>query len=125
MLNTIYLKKLLSHNSVYWKLLFWLILTLLLALTLTPQNIKLVNVSHIDKFYHFIAFAGFSFVFAVAYQKASIIFIISNSFALGILIEIAQSYIPNRGFSYADIAADLLGAIAGLIIARLLLNQIK
>ncbi len=108
--------------QVYWKLLFWLILGSLLYLTLTPSPPEPIRLRNIDKLYHFIAFAGFSFVFKIAYKQFQNIFIIIASGILAILIEVIQYYIPGRGFSFADMLADASGIFVGVWVAFLMLR---
>ncbi|MGX5173714.1 VanZ family protein [Aliikangiella sp. IMCC44653] len=97
-----------------WLAIFWIVLIALLYLTLTPSPVQTVSFKHIDKVFHFIAFAGFTFLLKVAFSKLSHNFVLSLSALLGIFIEIIQLYIPNRGFSYADMLADFLGSLFGL-----------
>ncbi len=82
-----------------------------------------VKISNIDKLYHFVAFAGFAFAFRIAYKCFNSLSIGIVSVLLGVLIEIAQSVIPNRGFSIADMVADAIGVLVGLSIAHWILNQ--
>ena len=109
-----------SYNRylIAWKLLFWFILALLLYLTLTPTPPKPISFNQIDKLYHFSAFAGFTFVFTIAFRQIKSGYILLLSIILGIVIEVIQYYIPNRGFSIADMIADLIGVLAGFWLAR-------
>jgi len=102
-----------------WRIIFWLVLLLLLGLTLTPQlpNTAL-SIQHIDKLFHLIAFAGFSFIFCMAFAGISFKWAILLSTLLGIGIEVAQHYIPNRGFSLWDMLADFLGILLGCFLIR-------
>jgi len=108
------------QSLIVWKSVFWLILALLLYLTLTPTPPKPISLSQIDKFYHLSAFAGFTFVFTIAYKQVRHVYIILLSSILGFSIEIAQYYIPNRGFSFADMAADFAGVLIGFWFANVI-----
>ena len=102
---------------LYWKISFWLVLALLLFLTLTPAPLTPLKIPHIDKVFHLLAFAGFSFVFCIAFRRINRWLIFSASCALGAIIELIQFYIPNRGASIGDFVADACGALIGLGIA--------
>jgi VanZ family protein len=103
--------------QLLWFVSFWLVFLVLLGLTLTPSPIQPLKISHIDKLYHFIAFAAFSFLFCRAYiQVIPIKSLVFCSF-VGILIEVVQYYVPNRGFSYADMLADVAGCILGTLLS--------
>jgi VanZ family protein len=120
MFNSISKSALFNHSQsiLVWKLLFWFILALLLYLTLTPTPPKPISFNQIDKLYHFSAFAGFTFVFTIAFRQIKSGYILLLSIILGIVIEVIQHYIPNRGFSIADMIADLIGVLAGFWLAR-------
>ncbi|WP_444994299.1 VanZ family protein [Aliikangiella sp. IMCC44359] len=107
----------------YWKLLFWIILAALLYLTLTPKPPQPISFHNIDKLYHFAAFGGFTFVFGIAFSKISYWYILLVSILLGIAIEVVQIYVPNRGFSIADMLADFIGVIVGIIISRAIVKK--
>jgi|GEM_PF-646331 len=111
--------------SIYWKCLLWLVLTILLLLTLIPSPPKPINIDNIDKAYHLIAFAGFTFIFMIAFNNIKTRYLILLSVSLGIIIEAIQYYVPNRSFSLADIIADSLGVFLGFISIGLLKNNLK
>lgn len=98
---------------------------LLLTLTLSPKVVSPIQVSQIDKAYHFIAFSGFAFSLEMAYRKLGILKTVVFSSMVGILIEVIQYFIPNRGFSFGDMAADFAGVVFGVLVARVLLKNNK
>ncbi len=122
MLKNIFLN---PRYQPYWKVLFWLVFATLLFLTLTPQPQQPIKLQNIDKLFHFIAFAGFTALLKIAFQRLKRITIISLSIALGVLIEVIQYFIPNRGFSFADMLADALGALIGLALGIYIINRQK
>jgi len=103
--------------------IFWLIFVLLLGLTLSPKMLSPIKATHIDKVYHLVAFAGFAFTLRVAYLRFSNWTILAFSILVGIGIEIAQSFIPNRGFSLGDLLADAMGAVMGVLVAVWVIHQ--
>lgn len=119
------LKTFLNHKQTQTalKISFWFVLFLLVYLTLTPSPPKPISFTNIDKFYHFSAFAGLTFFFTAAYRKINKLTIIMISVLLGVLIEIIQNYVPNRGFSFADMLADTIGVLCGYWIAKKLISD--
>ena len=120
MFNSISKSVIFNHpqSIIVWKFIFWLILALLLYLTLTPTPPKPISLNQIDKLYHISAFAGFTFVFTVAFKEIKARYVLLLSSLLGVLIEVAQYYIPNRGFSIPDMIVDFFGVLIGFWVAR-------
>ena len=53
--------------------------------------------------------------------KAVILKSLTPAILYGIVIELLQTFIPQRGFDYADVTADIIGAIIGVILFRYLI----
>ena len=111
-------------------LIWTIIIFILLAL---PGNM-LPNENHLaipnlDKYVHIILFGSFVFLWSFYYsakpennnssfRKSVVILIIACLY--GTAMEYVQKYfIPNRDFDIYDIAADVVGAIAGFLFVRL------
>ena len=115
---------------VYLPLVFYWILLFTLT-SLPTQSVPAVGVS--DKVEHFLAYFGLSFLLymALLFQKKSKFFkkyalriTLSISFIYGIIDEVHQLLIPGRSCELNDFIADLLGAIFGLIVIKILLTKI-
>jgi VanZ family protein len=109
-------------RSLRWPLAFWgsLVLITYLALTpLEPPEIILFRFS--DKLLHALAFGYLAGLLRWRYPtwatpwRTTIILL-----AYGGLIEWAQSFIPSRQYSLADMAADALGVLTALALMRLM-----
>jgi VanZ family protein len=96
--------------SLAWKLVFWANCGLLLYLTLSPMVYHGPLFPNIDKVYHFIGFAAFAGFLSLAYPRLKAWKVIVVGAMVGLLIEIAQHFIPSRAASIGDLAADVLGA---------------
>ncbi len=107
----------------------WLILILVLC-TLPGKDIPhngWMDRIHMDKLVHFGLFGGIVFFLALGYyrQKKHIspltLFVFVLSAAMyGLAIEFIQKYFAiDRSFDMNDVAADTLGAIAGVWVFRL------
>ena len=108
------------NNYSKWQVIFWLNTALLLFLTLsTPINTN-VGFAHADKIFHFIGFGAFSFFLFLGYSKFSVLLNVTLSFILGLVVEIAQSYIPYRSFDILDLVADVCGSLVAVAFLTLL-----
>ena len=97
-----------------WQIVFWLNAALLLYLTLMPSVHHNVSYQNIDKLFHFVGFGAFAFFCVLAFPRLAFFWTITISFSMGIGVEVAQSFLPYRGFSYADMFADFAGIIAAV-----------
>lgn len=83
---------------------------------LMPHVSVPVDISNFDKIEHFAAFAGLAGWFAAALQRRYLWVALGLSL-LGAVIEVLQGY-TGRDPSVWDWAADTIGVVAGLIVAR-------
>ena len=104
-----------------WRIVFWLNLALLLYLTLTPSVDLNIQITHIDKVFHFIGFGSIAFIGQLAYPSIRSLHVAIYSSIFGFCVELAQSALPYRTFSVADFLVD----IAGIVTAIYLLTVIK
>jgi VanZ family protein len=82
------------------------------------------NFLSLDKIIHFTIFSIMTFLGSISFTNRSglnrIIFPILISFLIAILygamLEYLQSYIPDRTFDYADLAANIGGSVGGLVL---------
>ena len=87
-----------------------------------------------DKLYHFVAFAGLSFLLCWAIPSSRVswgkILVVAASIGLSyaVLDELTQQFIPGRSCDIWDVAADAVGVLIGLVaytIARVLVSRMK
>ncbi len=69
-----------------------------------------------DKVFHFIGFGSFAFSFMLAFPHIKIRWTILIAMSLGVLVELIQSFIPSRAFSYLDMLADLIGILFAVLL---------
>lgn len=69
-----------------------------------------VSLPHFDKVGHFIAFFALAICFHLG-TRIKAVFALLLLLAYGVAIEFAQSHIPGREASLADILADMAGAL--------------
>jgi glycopeptide antibiotics resistance protein len=125
------IKRLLESRLVYKLIKFsthlyfgWVLFIALLTL-LPGQAIPDINWNFmsIDKLIHFTMFSIMSFLGGVKFNTSlkpntivisSILsFLIASSYSF--LLEYFQTYIPQRAFDYADLAANVGGAVFGIV----------
>lgn len=83
-----------------------------------PQSLLEIEEFHInDKLLHIIGYY-ILYIFAIwtfMKTKTYSIIIITSLFSLSIVIELLQTIIPGRHFSYADLLANVIGLVMGWI----------
>jgi len=100
-------------------------------LTLLPGSVipdidwnflSLDKIIHLSVFTILAFFGSNYFIFGYAKQPLKYAGLISFVVAViyGTLLECSQTFIPQRGFDYADLSANILGATSGTIIFILL-----
>jgi len=91
----------------------WMFAAAIVWLSLIPAPPQL-NVEHIDKLEHVVAYGVLMFWFAFLYRGArarigyALLWV-----AMGVGLEFAQRATGYRSFELADMAADMLGVLAG------------
>lgn len=92
------------------------------------RTFEFLNFTGIDKVVHFGLFFGWSFlhfeeaVFVRRFADPSakkFWYVATNSLVLGLLIEIAQNYIPNRTSDLYDLLANVAGSVTALLAVKL------
>ena len=112
--------------ALAWTLFIFILLTI--PGKMLPDENQL-TIPNLDKLVHIMLFGCFVFLWSFYFasrkdlhnglnKKLFRIFLIACLF--GIAMDFVQKYfIPNRDFDIYDIAADIIGAICGYLIARL------
>lgn len=103
------------RTPLAWGLTALLVLVIA-VLTLMPSS-QAEGPPTPDKLYHFIAFAALVVPLSVVYPR-HVGWIVAGAVAFGGAIEVIQPHV-DRGAEWLDLLADLLGAIAGALAARL------
>ncbi len=101
--------------------------SVILALSLLPLSGQSVfTVKHFDKISHFIEYAVLSLLMVRSFRHAgSLPFAKSSLFTLilgggyGILMELAQRFVPGRDANLHDAAANIAGLAFGIILGKL------
>ncbi len=83
------------------------------------------DVDHIDKFFHFIAYAGLMGWFAQLYWSISTRVLLAGGLvAMGIGLEFLQALTPERQLEVADMLANSTGVLTAWRVARGHLQQL-
>ena len=56
-------------------------------------------------------------------DKRKLLLVATNSLVLGLLIEVAQAYIPGRSADVWDLLADLLGMATALVVVNYMMKN--
>jgi hypothetical protein len=75
------------------------------------------NADNADKVYHMIAYAWLALLPMLRFRtRKGAVLAACSMMILGIILEIAQTHIPGRIFSFLDITANGLGILAGVVL---------
>ena len=91
---------------------FFVVLAVILFSGLKPEPVPQVFDQQ-DKLHHLLGFAALMFTLRLAFPQWRVIWAISLSLAAAVMIELAQSLIPNRWASMGDMLANTLGVLLG------------
>jgi VanZ family protein len=112
------LHTLLTQRPALWRTLLAALVVAILWLALSPQPPKTVDTGW-DKANHVAAFAALAFtaVWALWPQRRRWGWLVLWLLAFGGFIEVAQSQVPPREGDWADLLADGVGIVLGLLAA--------
>jgi len=96
---------------------FWACIVGILVLALAPPSTPMPGTGW-DKSNHVLAFATLAFLAHKVWPERTLL-ILLGLLAYGALIEVLQSFTPNRYAEWSDLWADGLGLLAGELLARL------
>ncbi len=107
--------------------ILFLNIVLILIVTLTPGNGKIVG-SYLDKVVHFSIFLALGINICKKYKISNkLIQALLGAIIFGLITEIAQQLIPGRNMEFYDGLADTLGVATGYYLSHkfLVKNQIE
>lgn len=114
----------LKYRSV-WLAGGWLLVSLIVYLSLTPHPPEPLSFPYADKLEHGFAYALLSLWFCQVYQQLrQRVVVIVALIGLGVVMEIMQGWSGFRYFEYADMLANSLGAVCGMLLARTQLGRV-
>ncbi len=104
---------------------FWipLVICSYLALVPSPPDVQIFRIS--DVLTHAFAFTYLTFALRVAFPGVSALKAGGLMLGYGVLIEVVQSFEPERYAEFKDLLVDLGGIAAGLLAARLLADPVR
>lgn len=102
-------------------LLLWGIsICIVIYYSLVPGVEWPIDFWNVDKVYHAAAYFWLASLSMTGFSVRRALPAALSMIILGVLLEIAQYFIPGRTFSLMDIAANSLGVILGIILGRYL-----
>lgn len=104
---------------------FWCIsICIVTYLSLIPHVEFPVDFWNADKAYHCAAYAWLAALSMMSFtNRRFAVSVALSMILLGMILEIAQYYIPGRSFSLLDITANILGVILGIFPGYYLRNK--
>ena len=115
----------LDERLRFWSFIGWCIAWLVVAWAMLDPSPPLIGAVS-DKTIHFLSFCAVSFA-AVAFCRSSVQLAMAGVVCAvaGVGFEIAQYFMPPRGFEWGDIAANLGGTVTGILLAALALRGLR
>ena len=104
----------------------WSFIILILS-TVPARAFSKVDISYLDKAFHFGEFIVLALLMTHAFKYAKVSWANNSLFTLilaggyGILMELTQLYVPGRSACVYDMMADLAGVTVGVILAKVVL----
>lgn len=125
------LYRILSHRfpALAWTLFIFILLSLPGKMLPNENHFSLPQ---LDKLIHIILFGSFVFLWSFYYSTRRKNFNLNRTYfritiiacLYGYAMELIQKYfIPNRDYDIRDIAADVIGAIVGLLLVRMMVRN--
>ena len=116
-MNTLKLRRL-------WVLIGYGLVTLVVALSLSPSLPQPLEFPLADKLYHLLAYGVLMLWFAQLLPRSRYGWLVCGFIALGVVLEMAQSQIGTRSGEVWDIAANSLGTILSWGLALMGMNTL-
>jgi len=107
----------LAQRAALWRGLLLAAMLVLLVLSLMPPSPQMPSTGW-DKSNHALAFAVLAFLGNRAWPKQPVP-VLLGLLAYGGLIEVLQSFTPDRFAEWEDLLADAVGLLLGEVLARL------
>ena len=105
----------------WWLIIGWMLVFSVIALSVLPGAADLrMNLS--DKTGHTIAYLVLTIWFAGVYNKSRYPWIVIGLIALGGVLELMQGQFFNRSAEFADLVANCIGIIVGILLSLFLLG---
>ena len=106
-----------------WRWLLALTMLAVLVLSLLPQNVPMPSTGW-DKSNHLLAFATLGGLGCRSWP-GRLRFVLPALLAYGGLIEVLQSFTPDRSAEFEDLLADAIGLLIGAAIAAFLASRLR
>ncbi len=107
-----------THKTLSYTTIFFVSLIAITWLALTPHSPRILEQGIDDKLQHVTAFGWLMLLANCSFPRASAHLSALALLGYGILIEVAQYFIPQRTASASDILADLAGIGIALLLLR-------
>lgn len=104
--------------------IIWAIIMLLSTTMKSGDDMPKIDVPYADKIVHFGIFGVLGFLISYEKRRADLTTLLICAL-YGAAIEVIQLFLPWRSFEWADMIADTLGALAGILTAKWLINFAK
>lgn len=99
------------------KVIWGLMVIAVVVLSLLPQGQTAIQIPFTDKAVHFLTYFILTFIALLSStQKHSLLMILAIQVLIGVFVEIAQSFTPDRTPELLDVLANSLGVLFGTLV---------
>ena len=99
------------------KLVWGLMVIAVVVSSLLPQHQIPIEIPFTDKVAHFITYMFLTFIALISStQKHSVLMILALQILIGVFVEFAQSFTPDRTPELLDVLANSLGVLVGALV---------
>ena len=113
-----------SFIKKYKLSIIWALIMLLATTMKSGDEMPKFDIPYMDKIVHFGIFGVLGFLISYEKRRADIV-TLALCALYGAAIEVIQLFLPWRSFEWADMLADTLGALAGILAAKWLISFAK
>jgi VanZ family protein len=110
------------HIDRLMRIAFWACAVAVLALSLAPVTTPMPSTGW-DKTNHLLAFSALAFLGRGAFPGRAVA-VLGGLLAYGGLIEVLQSFTPDRSAEWADLLADVMGLLLGEMLGWLVWRHV-
>jgi len=108
------MSKILQKSVLPYRIFAWLWLITIIYLSLTERKLQSIDISHIDKLFHLLAYGLATIISLVSYPKIKQRFIVLFLIVFSLSMEVFQLYVEGRFFEFLDLGANVVGILLAL-----------
>jgi len=106
-----------------YRIFSWLWLITIIYLSLTERKLQNIDISHIDKLFHLLAYGLATIISLASYPKIKQRYIVLFLIVFSLSMEVFQLSIQGRFFEFLDLGANVVGILLALLFAKKIIRH--